>query len=296
MEKSILEKYKKAGKIAAQVREEGKKLVKVNNKLLDAADSLEKSIVKKGGRVAFPVNISINEIAAHYTPNINDAKIFQENDIVKVDVGVHVDGYIADTAVTICLDKEKEEMKKIVEKALDNAIKIIKPGVNIGKIGEIIENTIKEKGYLPVSNLTGHVLNRYDLHTGIRIPNIKVETEEILKEGDAVAIEPFLTNGAGAVKDGGIAMIYRYLQDRPVRLNTARQILGVIKKEYKELPFATRWLSKFSPLVLDMSLRQLTHAGALHRYPTLKEHGDGLVTQAEHTVIVREKPIITTII
>lgn len=294
MQKEEIEKYKKAGQIAAEVRDNVKAMVKPGVKLIDVAEKSEELIRNAGAKIAFPINISVNEIAAHYTPSLNNPAVFRENDIVKLDVGVHIDGYIADTAATVSLDKSRQDMVAIVEKALENALKLIKPGINIGEIGETIENTIRDNGYKPVSNLTGHVLDRYELHAGFNIPNIKIKTDLILEEGIAVAIEPFLTDGGGAIKEGDKAYIYRYLQKRPVRSRYARQAL-IMAKNYGNLPFAARWLgSKIQGLLLEKSLEELSGLGALHRYAVLKEVNNGLVTQAEHTVLVLEKPIITT--
>lgn len=296
MEKEILEKYVKAGKIAAEAREFAKSLVKEGARILDIAEKVEDFVRKKGGEMAFPLNISINEIAAHYTPIANDQTVLKAEDIVKIDIGVHVDGYIADTAFTVALTKdlEKQRMVVAIEKALEEALKIIKPGVNIGKIGEIIEKTIRQAGFKPVQNLSGHLLERYDVHAGLTIPNIKIDTSETLKEGMVVAIEPFLTDGGGAVKDSEKAMIYRYVQDRPVRLQAARQLMKIARDDFRGLPFATRWIKNFSPIILETALRQLVEAGSFYKYNILKEVASGTVTQAEHTVIVLDKPIVST--
>src|SRR3989344_3893180 len=144
-EKTLL----RAGKIASEVREYSKKVVKPGANILKIAESLEKMIFEKGGIPAWPVNVSINEIAAHYTPIANEKCVLTEKDIVKVDVGVHIDGHIADTATTISLDKDLQNISDAAEKALKEAIKIATPGAKIGEIGAVIEQIINSFGLKP---------------------------------------------------------------------------------------------------------------------------------------------------
>lgn len=294
MDKDILEKYKKAGAIAKQALVFGKGLIKENAKVLDIAEAVEKKIIELGGKPAFPVNISINEIAAHYTPKVNDSLVINENDYVKLDVGAHVDGYIGDTACTVRISGS-DMLIKCSEKMLENALEMFVPGRKISEIGEAIEKTAKDFGLNPVRNLTGHGLSQYDLHAGIVIPNIKVDTRIILKEGDVFAVEPFCTAGAGMIKDSEPTLIFKYMKDTPVRMIEAKKILNMSKNTFKSLPFAIRWIKGMSEIKIAMALKQLVSSGALHPYHTLKEISNSPVAQSEHTVIVAKEPIITTL-
>ncbi len=284
------EYYKKAGKIAAKVLKEALKLIKPEVKLVEVADYVEKRIVELGGRPAFPCNISINERAAHYTPKIDDESVFKEGDYVKLDIGVHVDGYIADVAKTIIVGSSADDLVRASEDALKEAIKSIKPGMRTGEVGAVIEETIKSYGYKPIINLTGHKLERYRLHTGSVIPNVGTSSGDVIKVGDVYAIEPFATNGFGKVVDESEAVIFRYLRDKPLRLKDARIILQHVKNNYKTLPFAERWLSSLMPkLRLYNALRHMVYYQVLHAYFILREKDRGVVSQAEHTVIITEK-------
>lgn len=294
MDEKTIEKYVKAGKIAKTAIESAKKGIHPGTTYLEAAEMIESEIKKTGGEIAFPVNISLNSIAAHDTAFPQDTRIFKEDDIIKIDVGVHIDGYIADTATTISFNGNKSEMIKASEDALKNALKIVRPGTKISDIGTVIEETIKGYGYKPISNLSGHYLGQYMIHTGTSIPNIKTDSKAELKAGDAIAIEPFATDGAGAIKDGTRATIYRFVQNKTARLPSARKILSFAEKNYKTLPFASRWIKDPKGFMLDSAIKELVSRGALHEYPILKEIRDGTVTQAEHTVLVFDKPIITT--
>ncbi len=294
MDEETIKKYMEAGKIAKKAIELSKKIVKPGTSILEAAQKIESEITKNNAQIAFPTNISINNIAAHDTAFPSDTRTFKDDDVIKIDIGAHIDGYIADTATTISFNSNKSDMLKASETALKNALKITKPGTNIGEIGETIEETITSFGYKPVSNLSGHYLGQYTIHTGTSIPNIKTSTDVTLKEGDAIAIEPFATDGAGAIRDGSRATIYRFIRNRPTRLQAARKLMAFAQKNYSTLPFAARWIRDPKGFMLDTALRQLVQSGALHEYPVLKEIGGGTVTQAEHTILVLDKPIVTT--
>ncbi|MEW6593123.1 MAG: type II methionyl aminopeptidase, partial [Candidatus Hadarchaeota archaeon] len=206
-----------------------------------------------------------------------------------VDIGAHLDGYIADTAFTFATGT-KVEMAGAAELALEAAIAAVKPGVDLGEIGEAVEKTITSAGFKPIRNLTGHSLARWDLHAGITVPNVAGETGVKLNVGDVLAIEPFATDGAGYVEDQKRVYIYRHLRDVPTRLRMSRELLRDIKKEYSSLPFAERWLAKkMSKLRLELTLRELVGSAALWPYHVLAERGEGKVAQAEHTVIVTEQ-------
>ncbi len=281
----VLDKYRTAGRILAEVREEAKGRIEEGVLLLDVAEFVENRIREKGGEPAFPCNISRDEEAAHATPAIDDKAIFG-TEIVKLDIGVHVDGYIGDSAVTVDLSGNNDELVKASEAGLDAAIKLIRDGVSTVEIGEAIENAIREHGYKPIVNLTGHGLARYDAHAAPAIPNVKHKTGLVLRENDIVAIEPFATDGVGKVAEHGTAEIYSLIKAKPVRIKEAKKLLEEIKN-YHGLPFAKRWLPRER---LDLAFRTLEGTkGVLREYPILKEEGDGLVSQTEHTIIVKKE-------
>ena len=283
-----LEAYRRAGKLVAEVREQARPLVKPGTMLLEIAEAVEEFIAQKGAKPAFPCNVSVNEISAHYSPPTNDDTTIKEGDMVKVDIGAHVDGYIADTAFTIATG-EKQELVQTAERALEAEIAAIKPGIDVGVLGGIVEETATAAGFKPIRNLTGHSLARWNLHAGLTVPNVKGETGEKLSVGDVVALEPFVTDGAGYVEDQHKVYILRYLYDRPVRLRMARELLRDVKRAYDGLPFAERWLAKkMSKLRLELTLRELVGVGSLWPYHVLAERAEGKVAQAEHTVIVTE--------
>ncbi len=295
MEPHILDCYIRAGKIASKVMEKSRKWVREGERLLDVAEKIEAEIISLGGRPAFPVNISVNEVAAHYTPTERDAGVFGKGDMVKIDLGVHIDGCIADTAATIYLGSGKREKALLAasESALKAALALATPGRKISEISAKIEETICSHGFIPVSNLSGHYLGRYAIHASPGIPNVRTASQATLSEGDVIAIEPFATTGAGSVKDTGRVMIFSSAKAKPARLPAARAVLE-FAKSLNGLPFASRWIREPAGFVKDRTLSELVALGALYAYPVLKEEKGGLVSQAEHTVIVGEKPRVTT--
>ena len=287
MEEEELKNYKKAIEISESVVKMARELAVANVKVFDLAEKVEDKIKELGGLPAFPVNISINEIAAHFTPELNDPLILKEDDLVKIDIGVHVDGYMSDVAFTVCVGKKSHPLIEASETALQEALKIIKPGTKVCEISEVVENSLRERNFNPVRNLCGHGLERFNQHGYPSIPNGKNNSQIELQEGTVVAMEVFATDGEGQVKDSSPTLIYKFLQDKPVRLPEARKILDMAKKDFSMLPFAKRWVAKkIGPLKLDFALRQLEEIEAIQSFPILKEVSNGLVAQTEQTVLL----------
>ncbi len=296
MEEEILKKYRKAGKIAAKARDFGKEMIDEGVSYEKVVDQTEKKIKELGGKLAFPVNLSMNEVGAHDTADINEKRNIEPG-LIKIDVGVHIDGYIGDTATTVPVKTKNKELVEASEKALEKALDMIKPGIKISEISSRIESTIKDFGYNPIRNLTGHGLGQYDLHAKTKFPNIETELDYKLKEGDVFALEPFATDGAGKVIESNRTMIFKWNDEKPVRSREARKILKMAKGKFNKLPFSKRWLvNDISKLRLNMSLRQLESINALYKYPVLREAEGGIISQAEHTVIVGKDPEITTML
>jgi methionyl aminopeptidase len=276
------EKYVEAGKILQEVMAEAADRVEVGAKQLDVANFAEERIRELGGEPAFPVNISVDEEASHAAPGADDDTEFGE-EMVCLDVGVHVDGHIADAATTVDLSGNPE-LVEAAEEALDAAVEAVEPGVHTGEIGAEIEDVIEAYGYNPVVNLTGHGVEVYDAHTGPNVPNRGLESGTELQVGDVLAIEPFATDGGGKVTEGSDTEIYEVVGDGNVRDRRARQLLDDLE-QYDGLPFAARWLDGSRA---EMSLRRLVMADVVRSYPVLKEEDGALVSQDEHTLIVTE--------
>ncbi len=284
----VAENFKKAGKIAASILDQVPKLVFPGESYLDIAESLEKLINDAGAKIAFPANISVNDIAAHFTPEATNEQLIGEKDIVKIDIGTHIDGCIGDTAITVDLSGENAKLCEASEAALEAAISIMKPGVEVGKIGEQVEKEITSRGFKPIDNLTGHKLEPYILHAGVEIPSIKSPASYKLKEGDFFAVEPFASSGSGHVSDTSQVEIFSLRSSPKLRMKYSRELLAHIAKNYISLPFAERWLKGVfkSRVTLSTAIRELLNTGALQAYPVLRDTGRGLVSQKEHTLAI----------
>ena len=290
MDQNLENSFREAGKIASKVREQSKRLIMVGESLLDIAETIEKMIIEEGGKPAFPVNISLNEIAAHYTPEFGSDQSLDETDVVKIDLGVEYESALSDTAYTISMDDKNNELIKASEDALAKAISFMKPGVKVGEIGGVIEEEIKKYGFKPISNLSGHMIKPNELHAGVEIPNVKTKDIYELAVGDIFAVEPFATNGAGYVEDLQQVEIFSLHMPSKIRMRQSRQIVEHALKNFGMLPFAERWIRKEfkSKLLVSAALKELLQNHFLRGYPVLRDARSGLVAQSEHTILIKE--------
>jgi methionyl aminopeptidase len=289
MKDEIFEKYSDAGVLAAKILRRSAREIRVGGSYLDLVESVEVQVKEEGAALAFPLNLSLNEDAAHDTASPDDARVFTKGDVAKLDLGVQVEGYIADTATTIDLGNNSL-LLEASEHALEAAIKAVRPGATAGELGAAIQKEIECRGYRPISNLTGHGLDRYILHRPPTIPNIWVNGGVVLEEGMVFAIEPFATTGSGHVGEKTRKEIYSQISQKPVRIPVARAILDKVKDRHG-LPFARRWLNEKK---LDIALSSLVRSQVLHVYPVLSDIPGSLVSQHEHTVIVTGEGCIVT--
>jgi methionyl aminopeptidase len=290
MNDEIKNKYFKAGEIAALARDKGANKLKPGTSLLSITKYIESIILANGAKPAFPVNIALNNIAAHYTPTSDDTTTFKKGDLVKIDVGAHIDGYIADTAITVEVDSNKySSLCEASEEALKQVLTIMKPGLLLPTAGRIVQKTITSYGFKPIENLTGHSMNRFHLHSGLSIPN--VPSMNVIKKprvNDVLAIEPFATNGYGRVISGKGSNIYLAKKSnnlRRLRDKRSKAQIKKIREEFYSLPFAFRWCENLFNNT-EITLKRLTHLDLLHHFPQLIEQNHGMVTQKEHTVII----------
>jgi methionyl aminopeptidase len=293
----IFDNYVKAGKIASQVREYARSQDHTGRSLSEICNDIEQEIFKKGGEPAFPVNVSLNDIAAHYTALPNDPIIVKNTDVLKIDVGVHIDGYIADTAVTVSYDTKYQNLIDIAERALDEAIGISRSNTRVSEIGRIIEKTITKYGCKPIQNLSGHSLERYTIHAGKSIPNIWTIGHSFnLSVNNVYAIEPFVTtnDGQGVVYEGKIKNIFGIGSRKRTKEQKTDDFLEYLWNKFKTLPFALRWIvNEYEEKEALYLLEILVKKKNVHAYPILVEGANRIVVQAEHTIIPQESNTLT---
>ena len=286
MDESVRQKLRLAGKVAAEARTLGVSLCKEGASLLDIAERIERHMRSHGAPPAFPTCLSIDHIAAHYSPVHDDRLTLKRGNVVKLDLGAQVDGYIADTAVSVEIaTRNWTELIKASEQALETAIEVCRPNTPTRLIGAAIERAIESYGFKPISNLTGHTIERYNLHAGKSVPNVGGVGDEVVESGDTLAIEPFSTNGAGKVEGRKSGNIYRLLSTREIAPQPLNDFLHQVHEHFKTLPFSERWayaLDAKAPAHLGRLLR----AGRIMTYESLVDVGRGIVAQTEHTMIV----------
>ena len=293
MDQSTLQNYLKAGKIASEALQYGKSLIKPGAKVKEVLIKVEEKIKILGGIPAFPAQISLNEFAAHSCSDSNDETILKDQ-VIKLDVGVHIEGCIADTALSVDLSGKYANLIKASQEALEEALKLAVPGTSLGEIGRIIHKVITSYGFSPVKNLSGHGLGEYNIHDKPSVPNYDNGNKNVLVEGQIIAIEPFASTGSGMVQESSPATVFTLVNDSGVRDPISRNVLKEIKT-YKGLPFAKRWLEeKFGTAKTNFAIKQLTHLECLQHHPPLFDTNRGIVSQAEHSVIVGKKPIVFT--
>jgi len=294
-----LQDYINAGKIASEVRENARRKNHVGSTLEEICNSIEKEIESKGGKCAFPVNVSLNEIAAHYTAEPNDSITVKDTDLLKIDLGVQINGHIADTAVTVCYEPKYDFLVQAAESALREAMAIIRVGTKSSDVGKTIENTVKQMGGIPIANLSGHSLEQYTIHAGKSVPNIWSIGSFSFQSTEAYACEPFVTTpeGSGFVREGKVRNIFSLVTRKRTKDDEVNKLIETIWQKFNMLPFALRWLI---PEYNEKTARELLERAIKNKivraYPILVEANEQRVAQAEHTFIPQENGVtITTI-
>lgn len=296
MDEEQLRDLKKAGRLVAEGLALGKKLIEPGKNIKAVCQQVEQHLLDGGAKLAFPAQVSINEVAAHWCPEPKGERDFEEGQLVKLDIGAQINGRIADSAISIDLsaDGKHKKLIKAAEDARDAALKLMKPGVTLGEIGKTIQETIQDAGYAPVRNLGGHGLGHYDVHVEPSIPNVDTGDETELEEGMVVAVEPFASTGKGHVHEQEYGNIYQLSAKARVRSRFAREAQKIIAQA-DGLPFSLHWLAdQMGEGKARFAIKELYTANALDVYPPLSEDEGVLISQAEHSVIVGEEPDVYT--
>jgi len=286
-----LSSFKKSGEIVARLRKEVPAIAKPGVAAIQICQELEQKMREQGGKPAFPVNVGINEVAAHYTSPPGDALTVPPGCLAKIDFGVQVDGYVTDTSVTVCFEPKFEPLVQASDEALANAIRAFRPGVRLSEIGRVVQSTIQKYGLRPISNLTGHKIERYTIHAGKSVPNVGGMNGARIEEGEVYAIEPFttLSKAAGAVVNGSSAYIYRYVKPKGATTEDSKKVLAYVQSNFSTLPFASRWLGvAFDRETSKKALYDLIKHKCVSAYPVLVEQTGNPVAQSEHTVLVNK--------
>lgn len=289
MDPEVLEIYRRAGRIASAARNWAAETIKPGMKLRDLQEGVEERIRAAGALPSFPAQTSRNEIAAHYCSSPGDETRYETGDLVKIDIGAHIDGYPVDTGVSVDLssDGRWKTLIAAASNALDAAIATVAEGVAVGTIGTEIENAIRATGFEPIMNLSGHGLARWELHSTPQIPNHSQNGGPRLRKGMIFAIEPFSTTGAGFVEDSGKAEIFR-LEHPPRPSNKLFQPMMDALDGWHGLPVALRYFNDLPRKPVERTIAELVRQGVMHAYAPLVEVSGAYVGWCEHTIYLGE--------
>ncbi len=285
MDSYALDCFRRAGRIARDCREWAAENIRPGVEVRHILETVEEQIRENGAAPGFPAQSSRNSTAAHYCTAPGDPLRYEEGDCVKVDIGVHVDGYVADTATSVDLSSDDRwtPLVRASADALAAAISTVEAGIQVGRIGAAIERTIVAAGYQPVRNLTGHGLGRWKVHTPPQIPNYAEHGGGKLEEGMVFAIEPFACNGRGYIREAGRAEVFMMVRPPKKAKGLDKDVMKAIES-WRGLPIARRYFLDFDAEVVDDTFQKLARQGSLMRYPPLVEEDDVMVAQTEHTL------------
>jgi methionyl aminopeptidase len=276
---------RRAGRVAAEVRQIGARGIVAGARLRDVCEEVEAEIERRGAAAAFPVQTSRNDVAAHYCPGPDEDTAYADGDLAKLDIGVHVDGWVVDTALTVNVG-DRPEGRIFVEAAraaLAAAIEVARAGVAVRAISAAIERTLRAHGVHPMRNLCGHGVGRYLVHTPPPIPNSPEATDTHLPAHSVVAIEPFATDGHGLVAERGTPEVFRVDPERVFPPGLDPRLVASLRA-FRGLPFARRQFRDVPKEAVDLGLEILRQHAQLTSYPPLVERGGRPVAQAEHTI------------
>lgn len=289
MENEALEALRRAGRVASAARRFGAGRVATGVRVRDVCEAVDREITRLGAAPAFPTQSSRNAVAAHYCPSPEDETLYAHGDLAKLDIGVHVDGWVVDTALTVNVGDlpANRSLVDAAEAALAAAIAASAPGVPIARLSRAIAEALASRGVRPMANLCGHGVGRWLVHCPPPIPNVVNENPGLLRPGMVVAIEPFATDGPGNVAEAGPAEVFRVPPEREDGTGLDAEVYGAIRG-FRGLPFARRQLAGFPRARVEGVLHGLWERGLLHAYPPLREALGRPVAQAEHTLYVGE--------
>jgi methionyl aminopeptidase len=292
MEVDLLKIYKDLKEITQYVYENIVKDIKPESSAKEIVEKWEQYIRSKGFEPAFPINLSVNEVAAHMSPGLDYDYTLHEGDVVKVDFGVQKQGYCTDVAQTIVVGDGKPEEARYLEEAVEEAIKKIAPGVDVMEISNTIAEVLESYELNPIRELGGHMIERYELHGSIFVPTYRVQKPiYVFQPGDVFAIEVFGTHGAGRIEPKGHAHIFSINEARIAYARAGKDVLMKFYSKYKALPFSDRW-EEYLFRHRRVTIRQLTRKGFIIDYPPLVEKSRSLVYQAEKTVVIGEDSVL----
>ncbi|KNZ80632.1 Methionine aminopeptidase 2 [Termitomyces sp. J132] len=304
---------RRAAEVHRQVRQHARKTIRPGMTMTEIVENIEagtRALVEENGLecgVGFPTGVSLNHCAAHYTPNAGDTTVLQQGDVLKVDIGVHVKGRIADSAFTLTFDHTYDKLLDAVKAATDTGIREAGIDVRLGELAGYIQETMESyevevggKVYpvKPIENLSGHNINLYQIHGGKSVLLVKNDDQTKMEEGEYFAIETFGSTGRGRIVEAGECSHYARVFDPPhvpLRLTSAKSLLKTINKNFGTLPWCRRYLDRIGESKYLLALNHLVAQGIVQDYPPLCDQRGSMTAQFEHTILLRPtcKEVVT---
>ncbi|KAG2703609.1 hypothetical protein I3760_06G146600 [Carya illinoinensis] len=305
LEKPLYNSVHRAAEVHRQVRKYIKGILKPGMLMTDLCETLENTVrklISENGLqagIAFPTGCSLNWVAAHWTPNTGDKTVLQYDDVMKLDFGTHIDGYIVDSAFKVAFNPMFDPLLEASREATNTGIKecgidvrLCDVGAAIQEVMESYEVEINGKVYQvkSIRNLNGHSIGRYQIHAGKSVPIVKEGEQTKMEEGEFFAIETFASTGKGYVRED--LECSHYMKDFeaghiPLRLARAKQLLATINKNFSTLAFCRRYLDRLGETKYLMALKNLCDTGILQPCPPLCDVKGSYVSQFEHTILLR---------
>ncbi|XP_066489476.1 methionine aminopeptidase 2 [Tiliqua scincoides] len=297
--------FREAAEAHRQVRKYVMSWIKPGMTMIDICEKLEdcsRKLIKENGLnagLAFPTGCSLNNCAAHYTPNAGDPTVLQYDDICKIDFGTHISGRIIDCAFTVTFNPKYDRLLQAVKDATNTGIKRAGIDVRLCDVGEAIQEVMESyeveidgKTYQvkSIRNLNGHSIGPYRIHAGKTVPIVKGGEATRMEEGEVYAIETFGSTGKGVVHDDMECSHYMKNFDVghvPIRLPRAKHLLNVINENFGTLAFCRRWLDRLGESKYLMALKNLCDLGIVDPYPPLCDIKGSYTAQFEHTILLR---------
>lgn len=299
--------HRQAAEAHRQVRKHVQEFVKPGMTMIEICEKLESASRaltaedKLNSGLAFPTGCSLNNCAAHYTPNAGDKTVLQYDDVMKLDFGTHVNGRIIDCAWTVAFNPKYDRLLEAVKDATNTGIKHAGIDARLNEIGAVIQETMESyeveldgKTYQvrPIRNLNGHSIGQYRIHAGKTVPIVKGGDQTRMEENEVYAIETFGSTGKGYVHDdmdcSHYMIEYNRVNETPyVRTQGARRFFHLLKREFGTLAFCRRWVDRLGETRYLGHLKQLIDCGSVDAYPPLCDIKGCYTAQFEHTLLMR---------
>ncbi|XP_053672538.1 uncharacterized protein LOC128722879 [Anopheles nili] len=305
MHLDIYNELRQAAEAHRQTRQYMQKWIKPGMTMIEICEELENTARRLIGEqgldagLAFPTGCSRNHCAAHYTPNAGDPTVLLYDDVTKIDFGTHIKGRIIDCAFTLSFNPKYDKLLQAVKEATETGIREAGIDVRLCDIGAAIQEVMESyeieldgKTYQvkSIRNLNGHSISPYRIHAGKTVPIVKGGETTRMEENEFYAIETFGSTGRGLVHDDMDCSHYMKDFDAPkvpLRLQSSKQLLGLINRNFGTLAFCKRWLDRAGATKYQMALKDLCDKGIVEAYPPLCDVKGSYTAQYEHTIMLR---------